>query len=213
MREKVVTNKLVSQHAYTRGLSTETALSEAIDFIESSFYRKKKTIAVSLDCSGAFDWVSYDSMKEALVDHNTPENIINWYNNLLSNRKLMVNLQGITKQISPGRGCPQGGILSPLAWNLVMNSLLTTFSTGPIKAVGYADDILLMCSGHDPHTLTNLIQGGINHTLKWGRKKGLTFNPNKTQVVVFDSNRKNPESFPKLHMDETVLNYKNTMIT
>ena len=57
LREKVITKALESQHAYTRGLSTESAMSEVLDYVESSFYRRKKVIAVSLGCTGAFDCV------------------------------------------------------------------------------------------------------------------------------------------------------------
>jgi len=59
-------NPLPSQHAYTTGLSTETALSEAVDFIESAVYNKQYALAVSLDCSGAFDNISFDSAEQAL---------------------------------------------------------------------------------------------------------------------------------------------------
>ena len=55
LRGKVITKALESQHAYTRGLSSESALSEVLDYVESSFYRRKKVIAVSLDCTGTFD--------------------------------------------------------------------------------------------------------------------------------------------------------------
>ena len=67
LRERVVTKALESQHAYTRGLSTESALSEVLDYVESSFYRRKKVIAVSLDCTGAFDCVGFDAASDALI--------------------------------------------------------------------------------------------------------------------------------------------------
>ena len=56
--ERNITRPLYAQHAYTVGRSTETALSDAVDIIESGIYRKKQVLAVSLDCSGAFDRMS-----------------------------------------------------------------------------------------------------------------------------------------------------------
>ena len=73
LREKVITKSLVSQHAYTRGLSTESALSEVLDHVESSFYRREKVMAVSLDCTGAFDCVGFDAASEALIANGVPE--------------------------------------------------------------------------------------------------------------------------------------------
>ena len=149
LREKVVTKALESQHAYTRGLSTESALSEVLDYVESSFYRRKKVIAVSLDCTGAFDCVGFDAASDTLIAKGVPKGMTLWYTYLLKGRKVTANLQGVTQTITPGRGSPQGGILSPLGWNLVMDSLLKEFPSGPVKAVGYADDIIIMASGID----------------------------------------------------------------
>ena len=42
LREKVITKALESQHAYTRGLLTESALSKVLDYVSSLFYGRKK---------------------------------------------------------------------------------------------------------------------------------------------------------------------------
>ena len=72
LREKVITKALESLHAYTRGLSTESALSEVLDYVESSFYRRKKVVAVSLDCTGAFDCVGSNAASDALITNGVP---------------------------------------------------------------------------------------------------------------------------------------------
>ena len=87
LKENILEERLVAQHAYTKGLSTETALTEAVDYIEKSFYRGKLTVAASLDCTGAFDCVSYRSMREALDKQGTPQNIVEWYDSLLKTRQ------------------------------------------------------------------------------------------------------------------------------
>ena len=55
LSERVISLPLPNQHTYTRGLGTETALSTFADLVESAFYRGKKSLVVSLDCSGVFD--------------------------------------------------------------------------------------------------------------------------------------------------------------
>ena len=82
-----------------------------------------------------------------------------------------------------------------------MDSPLKTFNTGPIKAVGYADDVILTGFGVDLKTIVEKVQRGIDKTIEWGREKGLTFNPNKTQAVVFESARKVTAIVPRLHME------------
>ena len=76
-RKKVITKALESQHAYTRGLSTEAVLSEVLDYVESSFYRRKM-IAVSLDCTGAFDCVAFDADSEALTTNGVLRGMTSW---------------------------------------------------------------------------------------------------------------------------------------
>ena len=51
---------LLGQHAYMAGRSTETALSEVVDAMEKMIHRQKYLLAVSLDCSGAFDNIRFD---------------------------------------------------------------------------------------------------------------------------------------------------------
>ena len=106
LREKVITEALDSQHFYTKGLSTESALSEDLDYIESSFYSRKKVIAASLDCTGAFDCVGFDATSEAPTTNGVPRGRTSWYTNLLKGRKVTANLQGITQTIIPERGSP-----------------------------------------------------------------------------------------------------------
>ena len=84
-----------SQHAYTRGLSTESALSEVLDYVESSFYRRKKVIAVSLDCTGAFDCVDFDAASDAVISKGVPKGMTLRHTNLLKGRKVTANLHGV----------------------------------------------------------------------------------------------------------------------
>jgi hypothetical protein len=43
------------------------------------------------------------------------------------------------------RGCPQGGVLSPLLWCLVVDELITGLNEGGIYVQGYADDMSSGC--------------------------------------------------------------------
>jgi len=41
----------------------------------------------------------------------------------------------------PAGGCPQGGVLSPLLWCLVVDELLTKLKESGFLVFGYADDV------------------------------------------------------------------------
>ncbi len=205
--EYVITKPLYNQHAYTKGRSCETALSSFVNDVEHALYNQRCLLAVSLDCSGAFDCITFDSAEREMFSHGIPSNIVRWYCNLLKGRSVRANVQGQEARIVPARGSPQGGVLSPLIWNLIMDSLLSQFKGDSVKIIGYADDILLYVTGRIPKVMTELIQSSLNKVIDWGRTNGLSFNPSKTQTVMFSRNKRRT-TLPTLHMEGMALEYK-----
>ena len=55
IKDTYIQKTLYAQHSYSAGLSCETALLNAVNFIEKHTYQGQHVLAVSLDCSGAFD--------------------------------------------------------------------------------------------------------------------------------------------------------------
>ena len=51
------------QHAFRKGFSCQTAISDLVDSIESNILRDEFSLSVFLDISGAFDNVLYSSMQ------------------------------------------------------------------------------------------------------------------------------------------------------
>ncbi len=109
-----------------------------------------------------------------------------WYNKVLTGCLVSADLQGAQNTIVPTMGSPQGGILSPLVWNLVMSSLLSTFLREGVKAIGYAVDV----NGDDLATMASLIERALRRVCELGDYHGLTFNPNKTTTVMLHRGRK-----------------------
>ncbi len=77
------------------------------------------------------------------------------------------------------------GVLSPIVWNLIVDQFLCKYEEGPIKVLGYADDILLYVTGICPVTMGEVLQPALDEVIQWGRNNGLTFNPTKTNAVLF----------------------------
>ena len=212
INDNIITEPLYAQHAYTVGRSCDSAVSEAVNFIEKNLYRRgQHTLAVSLDCSGAFDRIKFDSAGKAMEDNHIPSSIREWYNNVLENREVSAELQGVSTKRKPMRGSPQGGVLSPLIWILIMNEILSSFKGEAAKVVGYADDILIMVAGKDPGTLVTLMNKALKNVLRWGKRNGLLFNPSKTCVVRFSRAKKFSPIWNTLEMGGTRLEYSSTM--
>ena len=204
VRDVVMTGPLKNQHAYTVGRSTDSALEKVVDLLEKAVLRKEKALVVSLDCSGAFDNIKLDSAKAALRKHKIPESIVLWYDNLLSFREVVAEVKGVKCSRRPTKGSPQGGVLSPLVWNLIMDSILSTFPRSAVHAVGYADDIILIIIGKDLEVMSSLMQNSLDAVLKWGKENGLMFNPLKTCVMAISRSTKK-ESWTSMIIEGTVI--------
>ena len=61
---------------------------------------------------------------------------------MLENRNIMMTKGNNTRRRIIDSGCPQGGVLSPLLWSLVMDALLHLLIDRGCHPIGYADDIL-----------------------------------------------------------------------
>ena len=57
---------------------------------------------------------------------------------------------GCSRSVAVSRGCPQGAVLSPLLWCLIVNELLARLNEGGVYTQGYADDICLLAVGKFP---------------------------------------------------------------
>src|SRR5450759_4882912 len=86
--------------------------------------KKHSCLGVFLDIEGAFDNVGFDAIIEAARYHGIPSIITNWIYQMLKNRNLFSTLRQAEISKLSVRGCPQGGVLSPLLWNLVADTLL-----------------------------------------------------------------------------------------
>ena len=178
------------QHAFRAGYSTESALSDFVDSVESSILRQKYALGVFLDIKGAFDNCKHDAIVEQMKSKKFPKGIIVWYEQYLRNRVAHSTLKGHTCSIKVTNGTPQGGILSPLAWNLVFEDFIETMSGSPVKTRCFADDACLLVRGICPASMVDLMQVALNKAINWGLQSSLQFVPSKTVAIFFHRKRK-----------------------
>ena len=177
------------QHGFKKGFSTETALSTLIDSVEKAMLKGKYALVTFLDIEGAFDNVSYESVEAAMVEKAVNPLLIRWYMDFLYCRNISAEIAGVQRKRALTRGVPQGGVLSPLAWNLVFDSLLKAVNFGPFLGVGLADDGAIGMTGIDPGMMMQQMQQALDRALQWGTETGLNFSAKKTQVMLFTRKR------------------------
>lgn len=87
------------------------------------------------------------------------------------------------------RGTPQGGVLSPTLWTLIMDVLLKRLHSERITAIGYADDLTITCRGKFLKTLSDITQRGVRIVEKWCEEVDLAVIPDKSELVIYTKKR------------------------
>ena len=187
------------QYGFRKGSSTESAILKLVSIIESALKVGNFALGIFLDIQGAFDNIPFKAIKQALEKTKAKGNVSNWILHYISTRKLNLSLKGISLIIWILAGAPQGGVLSPVLWNIVLNSLIILLDT--IRhLLAFADDLAIILSGFDLTTLRDLGQCYMKAIDDWCKKNGLSLSAIKTQVIIFT--RKNSLTVPrplKLH--------------
>jgi hypothetical protein len=175
-----------AQHAFWRGKGTDTALSEAVDKIESGLLKQQYALAIFLDIKGAFNSITFKAAIGAMSKRGFPKNITGWYNHFLHNQVSTLELDNCRFTRKLETGTPQGGVVSPIVWNVCIDPILKKLNTNkPVKVIGFVDDVVIMVTGCDPSVMVRRAQPSINAMVEWGKESGLEFNTDKTVVVMF----------------------------
>ena len=178
------------QHAYTADKSTDSALHVLSTKLNQSLRNSHSTLCAFLDIQGAFDHTSPKAVTTALGNHHVNKPIINLVNHLLTQRSITINHKGHIVQSKVSKGCPQGGILSPLLWNLVANDILQMLTHKHIWCLGYADDIVVAIESASVTTCFEVGQFAISLIEKWCQNMGLSVNPDKAELLLVTRKRK-----------------------
>lgn len=105
-------------------------------------------------------------------------------------RAVQITVNDTTTRDIVNRGCPPGGVLSPLLWNIVINELITKFNKHLYYTIRYADDITILATGNFASVTFNTIQSALKIVERWCKEHTLTVNPDKTELVLFTKKRK-----------------------
>jgi ribonuclease HI len=201
-----------NQHAFRKNHSCDIALSRVVGHIEKSILNGHYTLGVFLDIQGAFDNITIDSLESGMKAHGFPSHMTNWYINYMKTRSCQSTLFDSTIVRFLTKGTPQGGVFSPVAWNLAFDSLLKLFDRSNVLIIGFADDGTILISGPDPTTLVFIAQEALAKISRWGLDNGLKFSPSKTTAVLFHRKYKSPEtSLPTLTLDNSPIQYSHTV--
>ncbi len=171
--------------------------------------RGSRLVAIFLDIRKAFDSVPRHVIQESIQRLPLDADSVRFIMSLVSGRTARV--KGSDDVIECNTGVPQGGVLSPILFNIVMGGLIerldqTNFGEDPILGLDehlrillFADDIVLP-AGSDA-----VAQRKLTIVSRWLESKGLTPNPSKTKVVLMSKGKKYTAAVEPISLSGVVL--------
>lgn len=133
-----------------------------------------------IDFEKAFDKVPHDIILNALIAHHAPFQIVRWVKSYLHMRKQRVKVnEEFSQWYLSQSGVPQGGVLSPLLFALVVDSLQACSSNSHL--VKFADDMCLLHFVR--HGVDDRLSQELEHISGWSKEHGLKINLQKTKLL------------------------------
>ena len=177
------------QHGFKTLHSTSTALLQLTNQIARGFNQStppQRTIVVSLDLSKAFDTVNIHSLINKLHQTNVPNTATKFIANYIKGRKGFTLYQNCkSKQQQFKTGVPQGGVLSPILFNLYTSDLPHPPTGASLTT--YADDMTPAASHPNYHIAEQILQPYLQEIFNWTKSNGLILNPDKSTATLFTS--------------------------
>ena len=115
-----------------------------------------------MDIEGAFDNADFHSIEGSANNRELASGVVKWMAGMLRCRRISSELGESGMTVEATRGCPQGRVLSPLMWSLVVNDLLYELESNGFESVGYADDLVIMIRGKDDRTISERMQMALD---------------------------------------------------
>ena len=129
---------------------------------------KKIVVATFLDLEKAFDlmWTTGTVLK--LREFGITDNILKWIHNFLTDRKIQVRVGVETSDpLNLENGCPQGSVLSPILFNVIINTLQESLEKLTISLLQYADDAAVWRANTNINLALKQVQKALNENEAW----------------------------------------------
>ncbi|UYV75265.1 hypothetical protein LAZ67_12003163 [Cordylochernes scorpioides] len=191
-------NNLLShrQHGFTKRKSTITALDKITETILK--HKQNELVAlIAIDISGAFDNAWWPALIKRMDEDHVPAVLIKIIQSFLNRRRktsLTFSNTTISKYLS--KGCPQGGPLLPLLWNIVLNDLLINFASPNSEIICYADGVSIVCWHKTIEGLKNETESTLNYVIQWCTRNKLKLSPEKTGLIHMHGKQNIPMGTP-----------------
>lgn len=156
---------------------------DAMDEIKSNL-RAGRTEIYDADLSSYFDTISHERLMEQVERRIADRSVLRLIRMWLTCTVEEKDTRGHIRRTRPGRGTPQGGVISPLLANIYLHQLDRAFENNPdsprrfanARLVRYADDFVVMAR-YTGRRIVEWLENRLETELE------LTVNREKTKIV------------------------------
>ncbi|GFX10851.1 hypothetical protein TNCV_3196131 [Trichonephila clavipes] len=157
---------LVLTAGFRRSYNTTEQIVRLTQHIKDGFQKKQSTLVVFVDFKSAFDRVWRKMLLKKLLHMNVSGHLFKWISDILSQRFL--NIKYGNSRSGYGQ-TPQGSVLSPVLFNIMINDLLSFIDNAvpEINSLLNADDLVLWSTGSDIPKLESTLDSALVTLANW----------------------------------------------
>jgi group II intron reverse transcriptase/maturase len=159
-----------NSYGFIPGRNCHQAIEQVLEL-----HRQGRRVVLDADIQGFFDNLSHRIIMEAVAAEVADGNILRLVEQFLT---AGVMEDGVFKPTMIGT--PQGGVISPLLANIVLDRLDWQLHRSGYRFVRYADDFVVLCQDHQQ---AQEALGCVRQVLEG--ELGLTLSPEKTKVTTY----------------------------
>ena len=193
-----------SQYGFRERHSTEHAILDIINKIQTNMDKKIYSCGVFIDLSKVFDTVDHNILLEKLHHYGIREVINKWFASYLKGR---VQTTLVNNHISDKNetlcGVPQGSVLGPLLFLIYINDVCNCSKI--LDFFLFADDTNLLYANKNLTDLEFILNEGLYKVAEWLVANKLTLNLKKSHFVIFRPFQKKCHLNPLLNSSITIL--------
>ena len=183
------------QSGFRKGRSCSDNIGTLVTTADTGYRTKKYTAAAFLDINSAFDNVQRQILLQQLDQLGISGNITHFISNMMYERQAQfigsLNLEKNHHSYNIYKGLPQGGVLSPLLFNLYVRNIMDNIPC-EIMITQYADDIALIAQNSDSDHVKTTITKAVQTIRTNLQEIGLDLATAKTELLWFGNSPRMP---------------------
>lgn len=142
-------------------------------------------LGIFVDIQGAFDNIWWPQVWRVLQERRCPPSFYRLLRDYFRDREISIYGEWETVSHKVQRGCPQGSVLGPRFWNLIMDSNIRQVnSIRRCHTVAFADDQVIVVEGDSRVELERRGQEAVNALQRWAASNKLAISTSKTMTML-----------------------------